>query len=197
MTLVIALISLLVLSALGTSLALVAHTDLRVAANYAASRQTMYAADGALEIAARELLAVSDWNALLSSGALSAFVDGPPSGSRQLGDGTSVDLGQATTVANSEPRPWGPNNPVWRLYAFGWLGSKTYVIVWAGDDSAEDDGDPLNDGGGVGNPGTGILALRAEAFGTGGAHKVLEATVGGHPTGPSPEIRLLSWKEIR
>ena len=197
MTLVIALISLLVLSALGTSLALVAHTDLRVAANYAASRQTMYAADGALEIAARELLAVGDWNALLSSGELSAFVDGPPSGSRQLGDGTVVDLGQATTIANNEPRPWGPNNPVWRLYAFGWLGPKTYVIVWAGDDSAEDDGDPLNDGGGVGNPGAGILALRAEAFGVGGAHKVLESTVRRDHDDTGSTIHVLSWQEIR
>ena len=152
MTLVIALMSILVLSALGTSLAVVVHTDQRVAANYAASREAMYAADGALHIAARELLVLGDWNALLSSGALSAFVDGPPSGTRQLGDGTSVDLGHATTVANGEPRPWGPNNPVWRLYAFGWLGSRTYVMVWAGDDSAENDGDPLKDGGGVGIP---------------------------------------------
>ena len=30
---------------------------------------------------------------------------------------------------------------------------------------------------GVANPGAGILAIRAEAFGVGGAHKVLEATV--------------------
>ena len=119
MTLVIALISLLVLSALGTSLATVVNTELRVAANYAASRETMYAADGALEIGARELSEVGDWNALLSSGALSAFVDGPPSGTRQLGDGTSVDLAQATEAVNSEPRPWGANNPVWRLFAFG------------------------------------------------------------------------------
>jgi hypothetical protein len=197
MTLVIALMSLLVLSALSTSLAVVVNTDLRVAANYAASREAMYAADGALEIAARELLAVGDWNALLSGGVLSAFVDGSPAGSRQLGDGTSVDLGQATSLANSEPRPWGPNNPVWRLYAFGWLGPRTYVIVWAGDDPAEDDGDPLRDGGGVGNPGAGILALRAEAFGVGGAHKVLEATVRREQSDAGSNIHVLSWQEIR
>ena len=56
MTLVIALMSLVLLSALGTSLAVVTNTELRAAANYAASRETMYAADGALQIAARELL---------------------------------------------------------------------------------------------------------------------------------------------
>src|SRR5919106_5361256 len=107
MMLVIALISLVLLSALGTSLAVVMTTELRATANYAMSRESMYAADGALQIAAHELLGVADVNVLLSGGTLSAFVDGPPSGSRQLGDGSAVDLVQATAVANAEPRPWG------------------------------------------------------------------------------------------
>ena len=198
MTLVIALISLVLLSALGTSLTVVMNTELRAAANYAASRETIYAADGALQIAAHELLAVVDWNALLSSGALSGFVDGAPSGVRQLGDGSTVDLAQATNLANSEPRPWGANNPVWRLFAFGWLGPTTYVIAWAGDDFAENDGDPLTDGGGAANPGAGILAVRAEAFGVGGAHTVLEATVRRDiQASGMPIVRVLSWQEIR
>jgi hypothetical protein len=197
MTLTIALMSLVVLSALGTSLALVMNTEMRAAANYATSREVMYAADGALEIAAHELLAAGDWNVVLSSAALSAFVDGPPIGSRQLGDGTSVDLAQATNLANSEPRPWGANNPAWRLFAFGWLGPRTYVIAWAGDDFAENDGDPTIDGGGTENPGAGILALRAEAFGVGGAHKVLEATVRREVGSGGPTVQVLSWQEIR
>lgn len=198
MTLVIALMSLVLLSAFGTSLAVVTNTELRASANYATSRETMYAADGALQIAARELLSVADWNVLLSSGALSAFADGPPGGVRQLGDGTTVDLAEATSAANGEPRPWGANNPAWRLFAFGWLGPRTYVVAWAGDDSAETDGDPSIDGGGVANPGAGILALRAEAFGVGGAHKVLEATVRRDvEPGGGPVVRVLSWQEAR
>ena len=197
MTLVIALMSLLLLSALGTSLAVVMNTELRAAANFTSSREAIYAADGALEIAARELLAVADWNGLLSSGALSAFVDGSPSGTRQLGDGTFVDLVEATALANSEPRPWGANNPVWRLFAFGRLGARMYVVVWAGDDFAENDGDPSTDGGGVANPGAGILALRAEAFGVSGAHKVVEATVRRDLSGSGSVVRMLSWQELR
>ena len=198
MTLIIALMSLVLLSAFATSLAVVTHTELRASANYAASREAMYAADGALQIAARELLAVADWNALLSSGALSAFVDGPPGGVRHLGDGTAVDLVGATSAANGEPRPWGANNPAWRLFAFGWLGSTTYVVAWVADDSAENDGDPSIDGGGGANPGAGILALRAEAFGPGGAHKVLEATVRRDvEPGGGPVVRVLSWQEVR
>lgn len=198
MTLVIALTSLVLLSALGTSLVVVANTEQRAAANYAASREAMYAADGALQIAARELLMVPDWNAMLATGALSAFVDGPPSGVRSLGDGTTIDLAQATALANAEPRPWGANNPVWRLFAFGWLGPNTYVVAWAADDSAETDGDPATDGGAAANPGAGILALRAEAFGAGGAHKVLEATVRREvEAGGGPIVRVRSWQEIR
>lgn len=196
MTLVIALMSLVLLSAIGGSLAIVMNTDQRAAANFAASREALYAADGALEIGAQELSTIADWNALLSSGALSVFVDGPPMGSRQLGDGTIVDLAQATNAANAEPRPWGANNPAWRLFAFGWLGPRTYVIVWAGDDFAENDGDPSIDGGGVANPGAGILALRAEAFGVGGSHKVLEATVK-RDVDAGPGVRVLSWQELR
>lgn len=198
MTLVIALMSLVLLSALGTSLAVVMTTELRAAANYATSRESMYAADGALQIAAHELLSVADVNALLSGGTLSAFVDGPPSGPRQLGDGSAVDLTYATTAANAEPRPWGANNPVWRLFAFGWLGPRTYVIAWAADDWSENDGDPAVDGDSATNPGAGIVALRAEAFGVGGAHKVLEATARREVDATGvPKIRMLSWQEIR
>ena len=198
MTLIIALLSLVVLSALGTSLAVVTNTELRASANYATSRETMYAADGALQIAARELLMVADWNALLSSGAVSGFVDGPPGGVRQLGDAGMVNLTDVTTSANAEARPWGANNPVWRLFAFGWLGSSTYVVAWVADDPAENDGDPSTDGGGTANPGSGILAIRAEAFGAGGAHKLLEATVRRDvEAGGGPIVRVVSWQERR
>jgi hypothetical protein len=198
MTLIIALFSLVLLSALGTSLSVVMNTELRAASNYTSSREAMYAADGVLEIAAHELLAVADWNALLAGGVLSPFVDGPATGLRQLGDGTTVELAEATNALNSEPRPWGANNPVWRLFAFGWLGPTTYVIAWVADDSAENDGDPLTDGGGIANPGAGIVAIHAEAFGAGGAHKALEAAVRRDVGGPGgPVIRALWWQHIR
>lgn len=198
MTLVIALLSLVLLSSLATSLVVVANTEQRAAANYAGSREAMYAADGALHIAARELLVVADWNALLSTGALSAFVDGASGGVRQLGDGSTVDLMEATNLANGESRPWGPNNPVWRVFAYGWLGSRAYVVAWVADDSADNDGDPSIDGGGAVNPGAGVLAVRAEAFGVGGAHKVLESTVRREVDAEGiPTLRMASWQEIR
>ena len=197
MTIIIALMSLVLLSAFSTSLIVVMNTDVRASANYAASREAMYAADGALNITARELQAAADWNTLLASGALSAFVDGPPTGARPVGDGNSVDLAQATQAVNDEPRPWGTNNPVWRLFGYGWIGPRTYVIAWIADDGSENDGDASIDGGGAANPGAGILAVRAEAFGVGGGHKVLEATVRREVDEGGSLVRVVSWQEIR
>jgi hypothetical protein len=196
--LVIALMAMAVLSALGVSLAMVINTETKISGNFTAAREVMYAADGALEIAAQELLAVGDWDLLLAGDVLSAFVDGAPSGSRQLADGRFVSLPGVTDLANGEPRPWGANNPQWRLFAFGRLTPASYVIAWVADDPAENDGDAIRDGTDDDNPGSGILALRAEAFGLEGAHKVLEATVRRSVAeSGEPAIEMLSWHDIR
>jgi hypothetical protein len=88
--------------------------------------------------------------------------------------------------ANSEDRPWGANNPRWNLYAYGpinqivptgTVNSNMYVIVWVGDDQSENDNDPSVDGNAQTNPGMGVLALHAEAFGPRGTHKYIEVTV--------------------
>jgi hypothetical protein len=52
-----------------------------------------------------------------------------------------------------------------------------YVVVLVADDPAENDNDPLHDGRTEANPGTGLLLLRAEAFGPDAAHSAVEATV--------------------
>ncbi len=91
-------------------------------------------------------------------------------------------------------RPWAGNNTVWQLYAYGKLSdllptntidSSYYVLAMVGDDPSENDGNPLLDGVvpcALGqttgcNPGSGVLAVRAEAFGPHGARKVIELTV--------------------
>jgi hypothetical protein len=120
-------------------------------------------------------------------------------------------------------RPWGVNNPRWQPFAWGYLddiapagtiSSPFFVMVMVGDDPAENDGDPLRDGlipcaqGQVTgcNHGTGVLALRADAFGPFGAHKILESTVarpeaasGRDYNGGSGQVgvRILSWRELR
>jgi hypothetical protein len=98
------------------------------------------------------------------------------------------------------------------------------------DDPSECDDNPLVDGGAMAscpatvkaNPGTGVIAVRAEAFGPFGSHRSVEVTLGrAHNGGEGPEVmpvegsaenygntagyssigqagvRILSWREVR
>lgn len=140
---------------------------------------------------------------------------------RQTAACSNADMDRPTAE-----RPWGANNPRWQLFAWGYLNDITptgtvnspfYAVVMAGDDPSENDNNPLRDGSALCatgqtsgcNPGTGVVALRAEAFGPFGAHKVIELTVSrtskaisGDPQGDHSEIgqagvRILSWREVR
>lgn len=202
MALVIALMAVLLLSALGFALILTTSTESMIAGNYSSAQEGLYAADAVVERAMDDLLTVPDWNRLLDGSATSAFVDGPPSGTRTMPDGSTLDLSQVLNNANcgktstcsasdltgnaTGDRPWGANNPVWQLYAYGpvnnllptnTINSPFYAVVMVADDPSENDNDPLHDGVSQTNPGTGVLALRAEAWGPHGAHKVIELTV--------------------
>lgn len=216
MALLIALLALLLMTALGAALVLTTSSETIIAGNFLTSIEALYAADAAAERAIAELGGIADWNAVLGGSLQSAFVDGPPSGRRTIADGSTIDLVEVVNMANcghvgpcsgaemdavTAERPWGANNPRWQLYAYGWLRDTTpagtidsayYVIVLVGDDPAENDGNPLQDGAGTGNPGTGVVAVRAEALGPRGARKVVELTVA-RQAGP----RLLSWREMR
>ena len=216
--LVIALMGVLLLSALGLGLVLTTSTELLVVGNYRTSQEALYGAEAALERALPDLLTVPDWNTILAGTDRSAFIDGPPDGTRVLPDGSIIDLTKVTNVANcgktvscsaaeldavTDERPWGTNNPRWTLYAYSPLrellptdtmNSPFYVITWVGDDPSENDGDPTTDGSLQTNPGMGVIALRSEAFGPGGTHKVIEATVARSDLG---SLRLLSWRELR
>jgi hypothetical protein len=149
----------------------------------------------------QDLLTVPDWNRVLSGAEQSGFVDGSPAGPRVLPHGDTIDLTEIANLAscghitacssdeiatNSPERHWLTNNPVWQLYSYGpvsdllpggTVNSPIYVVVLVADDPSDNDGLPLTDGNAAGNPGTGVLSLRAEAFGPHGTHRIVEATV--------------------
>jgi len=199
--LVTALMALLLLTALGFALVLSTTTETMITGNFRGGQEALYAADAGVERVMDDLLTVPDWNNILKGSIRSAFIDGSPSGGRNLPDGTTIDLTQATNMANcgkvstcsvsemnlsTEDRPWGANNPRWNLYAYGPLNtivptgtvnSQIYIIVWVADDQSETDNDPTTDGNAQTNPGSGVLAMHAEAYGPGGIHKVIEVTV--------------------
>jgi len=219
---IMALVALTLFGLLGGSLVMTVVSETYVSANYRTVNEALYAADAALQRTLPDLFTVADWDQVLAGTVRSSFADGLPTGQRLLSDGTPLDLAQVVSAAScaksttcttadmtaaTTDRPWGMNNPQWRLFAYGRLSdlsplitSAYYVVVLVGDDPSETDGDPLHDGV-AGNPGAGILALRAEAFGPRGSHRVVEATVSRvDPTGlaaPPPALRVLSWRLIR
>jgi hypothetical protein len=199
--LVVALLSLLLLTALGLALTLTTTTEIAISANQRMSQEAANAADAAIERAMQDLLAMPDWNRALSGAEQSSFVDGSAGGPRVLPDGGTIDLTEIANLAscgriascsaseiatNSPERHWAANNPVWQLYVYGpvsdllpagTVNSPIYVVVLVGDDPSETDGDPRTDGNTATNPGSGVLSLRAEAFGPLGTHRIVEATV--------------------
>jgi type IV pilus assembly PilX-like protein len=214
--LVIVLLAMMLIAALGMALSLTTSTETRIAASYAWSAETFYAADAAIERVVHDLASVADWTDALDGAAMS-FSDGPP-GPRTMPDGTRVDLNAITdrlncghlscsaaelTTVNAD-RPWGINNPTWRLYAHGplrMLGSSidvdppNYVVVWVSDDPLENDGQPLIDGDETiaPNPGRGILQVRAQAHGAGGSQRGIEMTL----RRAAARVHVLSWREMR
>ena len=227
----LAMMATLLMTALGVALVLTSASEATIAGAYRGSEATRYAAEAAAERVLADLSLAGDWNTLLDGSARSTFVDGSPLGTRTLADGTVVDLDRQVNLANcgkttacssaemnavTADRPWGANNPRWKLVAYaplstllpaGALDAPAYVAVLAGDDPSETDGDPVHDGADPANPGSGIIALRALAFGLRGAVRAIELTVS-RPPGDDPSagyndrvrqtgVRVLSWREVR
>jgi hypothetical protein len=220
--LILAVLATSFLSAVGVGLAVVLFMDRLATGNLRGSVALLYVADAGIELAARDM-AVSDWNAVLAGAARGTFLDGEPVGTRAIPGGGSVDLGTETNILNcgrtspctemqmdaiSAQRPWGVNNPRWRLYAYGPLASlpevsrptPCYLAVWVADDIRELDGDPLVDGEVEGH---GIVRVRSQVFGAQGSRRAIEAelarvceTAAGAET-CRPGIRVQSWQEVR
>jgi hypothetical protein len=215
--LVAVLLLTLLMSALAAALVLIASSETAIASNFRNSQEARYAAAAAAERAVVELTAIADWNQLLDGSARSTVVDGMPSGIRTLADGSTIDLGELLNVANCQQtsicgsaemdavtaeRPWGANNPRWRLFAYGWLrdmlspgtiDSAYYLVVLIGDDPSETDGDPSRDGVSP-SPGAGVVELRAQAFGPRGSRRTINLSAGRTSRDGS---RVMSWREIR
>ena len=192
--LIIALMAMMLLTALGASVVMVTRTETAIANNYRNSQEALYAADAAIERVVQDLLMVPRWNDILAdggggvAGVTSSFTRGNPGVQVTLPAGGKVTLNLATASLQADTdaaNMWGPNNPQWRLFAWGPLSdlldtatidSNMYIAVWVADDPADGpstavaDGNPLLDA-------NGTLTIRAEAIGPGGTRKTIEVTV--------------------
>ena len=211
------------LSALTMGIVLTVFMDRLATGNAKAAAGMLYVADAGIELAAKDLEQIADWDTVLAGTRQGLFVDGAAGGVRSFG-GRDLDLDALTGAlncgrssctspqmdANSLDRPWGANNPRWRLFAFGafaglgpWLRPvPCYLVVWIADDSRELDGNPSADAPGADEPGHGIVRVRAEAFGAGGLRRALEAEIsrgcqGDPEVACLPGIRVQSWLDVR
>lgn len=178
--LVIALIATVLLSALGVGLVMLTNTEGGIAANYRQGSEMLYAADAAAERVVQDLLLVPRWNDILSGGVQSAFVDDSLTPTTPWGQ--TLDLAAMTTEVQAQAdatNPWGPDNPQWRLFAYGPLAemagagmiqSNAYVVVWMADDPSEADGNPQADT-------NGVITVLATALGSSGTIRTIEVTV--------------------
>jgi hypothetical protein len=191
---------LLVISAMALCLVLLSMTETLATGNDGRATSAFYAAQAGLDRAIADLSDAPDWDQVLAGTLLSGFTDGPPGGERVLADGRRISLDAVVNLANcgravactpaemdavTLERPWGRNNPRWRLFGHGPLGgilvppepaAGEYLVVLVADDPYESDDDPSRDGR-AGSAGAGVILVRAEAFGPDGAHRVVEGTL--------------------
>jgi Tfp pilus assembly protein PilX len=172
--LIIALLAMMLMTALGMALMLVSETETLIGANYRDSVEGSYVADAGIERVMQDVLSIPDWNTILASpdnvraGVTSGFIDDTVTPT--LADGRTINLISATNMincnktttcstsdmeSNDGERQWSKNNPRFRLFAWGpindlnptaTLNSPFYVAVWIADDGAENDDDPTIDG---------------------------------------------------
>jgi PilX N-terminal len=189
--LIVALMAMMLLTALGAAVVMVSSTETRISGNYRDSQEALYAADAAVERVVQDLLLVPRWNDILNGTTQSSFAEGSSTAAITLPNGGTVTLCCGANTATGQLQAdtdtlnlWGANNPRWKLFAWGpmssmlpdnQIDSPMYVAVWIADDPADGtagviDGDPTSDV-------NGTLTLHAEALGPAGTRKVIEVTV--------------------
>lgn len=208
--LVLVLIFVILIAGSVAVLAITSRTEMMTAANLRFGREALYAAEGALGLAIRDLGALPDWDAVLTGAVTGTFTDGASIGTRRLPGGESVVLccGPASLTASVQSRAdggrsWGADTPQWTIFSWtavgqwlpaGALNAPLYVVVWVADDPEDGDGNPAADN-------NDMLQLHAQALGPTGGRRVVEALVQrptiGDPPAAAPGVRIVRWREVR
>jgi len=176
-------------ASLSGGLALLGHTERRIASAHLKAVQTSYAASAAVQLAI-DAVARSPLSAQWPSvGTVAALGSAAPI--MAVAPGETVDLNARTAELDRDAArrwPLGLDTPRWRLVAWGRLpalpASSMRIAIWIADDVMDGDGIPGTDL-------NGMLMIRAEAFGQGGAARVVVA----HVRREAGLVRTVSWRE--
>ena len=201
--LLLALITAALIAAIAASLIVSTSTDLMITGSYRSSAEAMYGVEAGMERAIGELAAVPDWSVVLSAppaSVVASFDDGSASAAAPDGRRLSVPALTAARQAAGDsvygPAEFGPDGPVWRLFAHaglqrvlppGLISPPGYILVWVADDGGDGDGDPSKDS-------NGQLLLYGDAYGVSSSRRALEVAIG---RAAPAAIRVLSWKDPR
>jgi hypothetical protein len=224
LAMLVTLVALGFVSLVAMAIALSSTIDRLAASNHDEAVEVLNLVEAGLELAARDLASITDWNTVLDGSHQSPRAQGLPGQVAVPWPGTAVDLPGLTsqlTCGSASPcsdparralsvdRPWGANNPAWQPFLYARLSLSTplrpheaYVVVWLGDDPGERDGDPLRDGGGPATEGRYILRAHAEGFGRRGVRRAVDADLARlcSGVGPSetclPGVRILGWRVV-
>jgi hypothetical protein len=184
---IIALLLALLLGAIAAALVALTTTETSISLSFRHAQEASHGAEAALERALHDLAALGDWSAALAAppgNVTSTFDDGEAV--PRTPAGRSLDLIRLTAERQAEsdtragPDVFGADRPAWRLFAHAPLGAlmtgdgfdlPLYLVVWVADDEWDGDGDPEVDS-------NGRILVWASAFGSGGARRSAEASVG-------------------
>jgi Tfp pilus assembly protein PilX len=204
--LIMAIALLLLLTAIAGAVAVASRTEVLIVGNVRQGREMLHAAEGAAALVVRDLGLVADWNTVLTGAVASSFTDGAAIGSRTLPGGDIVVLccgaGSLTGEVQGRAhggRSWGPDTPVWQIFAWGpvnsWLpagriDSPLYVVAWIADDPDDGDGNPYVDA-------NGFLELHVHALGPRGGRRVVGAIVERPAGGSLADTKVRGWRDVR
>ena len=176
-------------ASLSGGLALLGQTERRIAAAHLKATQASYAANAAVHLGVDAVARLPLSTRWPSSGTVAALGSGAPV--MAIAPGETVDLDARTAELDRDAArrwPLGPDTPRWRLVAWGRLpalpASSMRIAIWMADDVMDADGIPGTDL-------NGMLMIRGEAVGPGGAARAVVA----HIQRGAGQVRTVSWRE--
>jgi len=201
--LIVALLLTLLVAVIGAAVVTITNTEVLISASYRQAHEASYGAEAALERALHDLTTVADWSAVLTAtpgNVVSTFTDGTTTPAAP--DGRTLDLVSLTAERqrDSDARDgagvFGADAPQWRLFAHAPIQDllpdprpalPLYLVVWVADDGVDGDGDPALDA-------NQRIVVYAEAFGSIGARRAVEASVARSPDGL---LTVQGWHRVR
>ena len=183
---IVALLTTMLLAGVGAMLITIATTETLISGSLRHSEETAYAAESAFDRALHDLDVLADWSVVLlppPANLKASFSDGQQAALAP--DGRTLTLQQLTAARQAAsnqtngPGVFGPDAPVWRLFAHasfsavlppGTVAPPAYLLVWVADDGWDGDGDVSGDA-------NGRVMLHAEAYGGHGAHRIVSGVI--------------------